>query len=104
MLSSSHVAEFYVFVFQIWRKFDKNWRYHDVWKTRETGKTDSEKIDGKVWHEWKLTEYPMWLKMSRMINICDNLWFLLFFHLKIKTTYFSRYKWKDLKTKFFIFD
>ena len=28
--------------------------------------------------EWKLTAYPMWVKMTWMINMCDKLFFFFF--------------------------
>ena len=34
--------------------------------------------------EWKLTEYPMWHKITWIINMCDKLFFSSFFHLKLR--------------------
>ena len=39
--------------------------------------------------KWKLSEYPMWHKMTWMLNRCDKLFFIVF-SLKIKTTYFVK--------------
>ena len=61
-------------------------------KTCETGKTDSEKIDGSLT-----------LSENSLNILCDLKWHgwsicvKNFFSLKIKTTYFSMYKWKSLK-------
>ena len=41
--------------------------------------------------------------MTRMINMCDKLFFVLFFHLKLRQHNFSRYKMKKYEKKFFIF-
>ena len=108
MLSSSYVAESYVFLFQIWSKFDKNWRYHDVWKKRvKQEKLILRKSMVKFDIEWKLTEYPMRLKMTWMLNMCDKLCFLFFFHLKLRQHIFQGINetiWKKKKKVFFIFD
>ncbi len=52
--------------------------------------------------EWKCTEYLMWHKMTWMINMCDKLFFIVFFHLKLIPNVFQGINEKIWI--FFIFD
>ncbi len=80
MLSSSHVAESYVFHFQIWCKLDKNWRYYDVWKKC----VKREKLILRKWMvkfdvEWKRTEYLIkWHGWSICVITFRKIWIPLY--------------------------